>query len=81
MEEVRGGDLALNSLLRAWLSLKRPSSFRAFKQLECMDKYIDNNHRSSGFRSNPLIVYCDSAVSYGPKLLDHTHQATSTIAC
>ena len=32
------GDLALNSLLRTWLSLKRPSLFRDFKQLECMNK-------------------------------------------
>ena len=38
VEEVRGGDLTLNSLLRTWLSLKRPPSFRAFKQLECVDK-------------------------------------------
>ena len=38
LEEVRGGDLTLNSLLRTCLSLKRPPSFRAFKQLECMDK-------------------------------------------
>ena len=33
-----GGDLTLNSLLRTWLSLKHPTSFRAFKQLECMAK-------------------------------------------
>ena len=33
-----GGDLTLNSLLRTWLSLKHPPSFRAFKQLECMAK-------------------------------------------
>ena len=38
MEEVTGGDLTLNSLLRTWLSLKHPPSFRAFKQLECMAK-------------------------------------------
>ena len=31
-----GGDLTLNSLLRTWLSLKHPPSFRAFKQLECL---------------------------------------------
>ena len=34
----QGGDLTLNSLLRTWLSLKHPPSFRAFKQLECMAK-------------------------------------------
>ena len=34
----QGGKLTLNSLLRTWLSLKHPLSFRAFKQLECMDK-------------------------------------------
>ena len=33
-----GGHLTLISLLRTCLSLKRPPSFRAFKQLECMDK-------------------------------------------
>ena len=33
-----GGDLTLNSLLRTWISLKHPPSFRAFKQLECMAK-------------------------------------------
>ena len=33
-----GGDLTLNSLIRTWLSLKNPPSFRAFKQLECMTK-------------------------------------------
>ena len=33
-----GGDLNLNSLLRTWLSLKHPPSFRAFNQLKCMDK-------------------------------------------
>ena len=38
MEEVRGVDLTLNSLLRTWLSVKHPPSFRAYKQLECMDK-------------------------------------------
>ena len=26
-----------------------------------------------------IIVYCDSAVSYGPKLKDHTHQVASRI--
>ena len=35
VEEVRGGDLTLNSLLRTWLSLKHPPSFRAFRKLEC----------------------------------------------
>ena len=34
----QGGKLTLNSLLRTRLSLKHPLSFRAFKQLECMDK-------------------------------------------
>ena len=34
----QGGDLTLNSLLRTWLSLKHPPSFRAFKQLGCMAK-------------------------------------------
>ena len=34
----QGGDLTLNSLLRTCLILKRHPSFRAFKQLECMDK-------------------------------------------
>ena len=34
----QGVDLTLNSLLRTWLSLQHPPSFRAFKQLECMDK-------------------------------------------
>ena len=39
VEEVGGGgDLILNSLLGTWLNLKHLPSFRAFKQLECMDK-------------------------------------------
>ena len=29
--------------------------------------------------SGVIIIYSDIAVSYGPKLQDHTHQATSTI--
>ena len=29
--------------------------------------------------SGVIVIYCDIAVSYGPKLEDHTHQATSTI--
>ena len=37
-EVGRGGDLALNSLLRTCLSLKHPLSSRAFEQLECMVK-------------------------------------------
>ena len=37
-EEVRGGDVALNSLLITCLSLKHPLSCTALKQLECMAK-------------------------------------------
>ena len=35
---VRSSDVALNYLLRTYLSLKHPLSCRAFKQLECMAK-------------------------------------------
>ena len=38
MEEVRG-DLTLNFLLRAWLSLKRPPSFRAFLKAASLRVY------------------------------------------
>ena len=37
-KKVRGGDVALNCLLKTCLSLKHPLSCRSFKQLECMAK-------------------------------------------
>ena len=54
-----GGDLTLNSLLKTWLSLKHPPSFRAFKKLECQGQVqsvflMDLNLKSQASLSLPL---------------------------